>query len=1369
MERVRARPYVSCAEGFHFKPSLEGNQQRLKVTVSGIIFRGTPLTFEDCSHVELLNCSHQNAKTAVSVLISRTSSIHFKLQGPSFFQNNSQCLKVMMFHKTNSLTMNINKVEFRSNGLTGREFLTTSLITIATHRKKSSRYAYLYASFYNITCAGNRVPFINTDLPSGATKEIYSNVKVVNNNIRTQTNDDRIMKRHSPDSMFTFRTKRSQITIKELHCAENRNSQSLRCIKVQSFDAKINVANSVFLGHSVLKDRGAALYVETEQRASLEVFNTTFERNRANIGGALFTSSKGGSLKLNLTNINFTRCESINGGAAVVVGKLPGRRARSVAYHLRAYLTKVQVTFCASLNTVSHRRGCGSVCIMLKSGEVSLKESMWIKNTQARGGALFVGRTGGKANVEISESVFVSNHNIKGGVVNIAGLSKHAGSVTVSNTKMIKNEECALEISSGYTIKMINVTITSCKNGLQVVSTRQSTQAVPVGIFVTNSMFKGNIYDALFDVREPKLIRLTIANTIFTADEKTGTNGSAIRFFSSAQRSSVRSPRIIIELNKVTFDSRPSSSFFFHFKGKKQLSLTIRRSTFRNCISLHRQQWNFGKKSKFAYETATGAISLLMKPDRPYHSGCIQSRVHNNTHPVWRYDSRVIFKDTLFQGNAGLIAGAVYISNGNTIFDNCTFENNFGFQNSGQVYSAYGTGRVEFNKCSFSSTQKEIVINRVIFQATTFFYSDSGGPIKIQNTSMVSAIARRSSHPVLKISNGGYVHIDQRSIIQCSQGSRLLFENDSHFMYTEKNKRFCRVNVTVLRYTCSLCSTGFYSLKTGTSHGLIVDSGFDCLSCPFGASCDQDNIAAKPNFWGYRNPSNPSSLNFIPCPENYCQSPKPGSTDYNSCHGNRTGDLCGKCAKGFTETLLSADCVKATDCFNYWLWILMVVFMTLLTLYLLRKPPIVRFLRNKIFWFKKKERNQAGEDLEYEKELPDLGYVKIIFYYYQAAELLSDSSLERLIQEIPSVSVVVAAFNFQVIGTSSGIGSLCPFAGLSAVTKELLLPFVVFLAMGNVFVVYFIHFVTNLLRKRQKPHLIGYLTASLEIMLLGYVRLAETALKLMRCVSIGSEMRLFVDGNIQCWEWWQYILLAYIVGFIIPFIAVLYLGSSRLYRASVSKSFLAACVFPLPFVIYWLWKDAFTRTTADEATVREVDNKAILKIMHQPFRPPNEKDKGTLYWESVLIGRRFIILTLHSFIPNSMLRFICLAVACEIITIHHLLKCPYRDSSTNKLEALSLITLAILAIINVAKATMAFSGINAEGPNEVYFEGMQWFQVFALGVVPALFFILAALASLSQLVRLMMLMMKCGVMCVRHVTAFYWAPDEIRRPLLAVT
>ena len=228
--------------------------------------------------------------------------------------------------------------------------------------------------------------------------------------------------------------------------------------------------------------------------------------------------------------------------------------------------------------------------------------------------------------------------------------------------------------------------------------------------------------------------------------------------------------------------------------------------------------------------------------------------------------------------------------------------------------------------------------------------------------------------------------------------------------------------------------------------------------------------------------------------------------------------------------------------------------------------------------------------------------------------------------------------------------------------------------------IYCLNLVVYRILKKHKPLLVHYVAVAMEILLLGYERLAETSLRLLHCVPIGSELRLYYDGNVVCWQWWQHGLLAFNVIFVVPFVGVLYLGSGKLYKKTISwKQFIGACIAPLPFLIYWLLK----RSNVSQSRNPAVENRytrlsshlgngtsshdseectnEISSILHGPFCPPNAHDQGTLYWESVLIGRRLVLLIFRAFIPNSMVCFLCMSVACILMAVHHLIKKPFRD------------------------------------------------------------------------------------------------------------
>ena len=173
-----------------------------------------------------------------------------------------------------------------------------------------------------------------------------------------------------------------------------------------------------------------------------------------------------------------------------------------------------------------------------------------------------------------------------------------------------------------------------------------------------------------------------------------------------------------------------------------------------------------------------------------------------------------------------------------------------------------------------------------------------------------------------------------------------------------------------------------------------------------------------------------------------------------------------------------------------------------------------------------------------------------------------------------------------------------------------------------------------------------------------------------------------------------------------------------------------------------------------------------MEVLQAPFRPPNDGDQGTLHWESVLIGRRLILLSFHSFISNAMLRCLFLAVACQLMAIHHIVKSPFRSSTANKIESTSLVVLSILAIINLIKATLLSSGITPEDENKFYIEGMQWFELAVMAILPALLSLLAVFAILSHTARLIVFLIIRAWKCASFSGSTRGSPKQLREPLL---
>ena len=101
-------------------------------------------------------------------------------------------------------------------------------------------------------------------------------------------------------------------------------------------------------------------------------------------------------------------------------------------------------------------------------------------------------------------------------------------------------------------------------------------------------------------------------------------------------------------------------------------------------------------------------------------------------------------------------------------------------------------------------------------------------------------------------------------------------------------------------------------------------------------------------------------------------------------------------------------------------------------------------------------------------------------------------------------------------------------------TKKLVLA-----TMTVIYIIYGFHYLFSRVRRTVAPSIAPYLAASVRTLFLSYTVLATVSIQLIRCVSINGEVRWFYNGNVTCYEWWQYVAFVFNAIFVIPFIFII--------------------------------------------------------------------------------------------------------------------------------------------------------------------------------------------------------------------------------------
>ena len=375
------------------------------------------------------------------------------------------------------------------------------------------------------------------------------------------------------------------------------------------------------------------------------------------------------------------------------------------------------------------------------------------------------------------------------------------------------------------------------------------------------------------------------------------------------------------------------------------------------------------------------------------------------------------------------LSGAVFVENANTTFTNCVFRNVLGSTRGGTIYAGDGSARVQISRTLFVQSHPSIFSTSSKNNPFSFIYSDSEGELVLLNSTMISDMYT-DCHPIISVTRGGRTVMENTSIF-CTTGSALKFRNYLYLARTSTSKvnKIPLAKITSLLYSCEACPVGFYSLQRGHSNDYNIQN-FQCLPCPYGASCIK-NIVSKPDFWGYNVSEDLTALNFGLLQRTTRATFR--TSVYNDCHGNRAGIICGSCKQGYSETLFSEKCRKSNKCNDHWFWIITAIYLFVMSLYLVHKPPIVSYLWNQLTSLIRKP--QVRQALK--QESGDSGYVKIIFYFYQMAQILMLQSYPEPFHKVNFIKPLISLFNFQVQAIDKEMGG--SFPGLNVVTKKLFL------------------------------------------------------------------------------------------------------------------------------------------------------------------------------------------------------------------------------------------------------------------------------------------------------------------------------------------
>lgn len=576
--------------------------------------------------------------------------------------------------------------------------------------------------------------------------------------------------------------------------------------------------------------------------------------------------------------------------------------------------------------------------------------------------------------------------------------------------------------------------------------------------------------------------------------------------------------------------------------------------------------------------------------------------------------------ESVFANNsAELSGGAVYVERGITAISNTTFVFNSANSSGGSIFQAGLSTSLQLKNNHFVSTGKNAGV------IGTTIHSQNKAILKNINISM-----KLSKHDPLDGLQGVLLpkSIISNLTFSCSSNYRV--------RYNTVHRSGAGAGFAFLHAACIACSKGQYTLLGSSikflSSNETVENQAKCQRCPSGGICTKF-VVSRDNFWGYV-VNNPTTYNgttlqhqhiaFIPCPEKYCCSAKTKNcTSYNTCNYNREGEICGKCKQSFTLNYFNGECVKQnSDCKITQFWLLLGLFVICQSLFHMyfkwlfgkikdlftklremlkkRSPPSFFSQSSATLQEEATSHPASSQDLTSltstastsalsqgtdEKDTSSSVYIsgvkKILFFFYQTVVLLhvSTPSAKRNWLYPRMRETVALAFNFEFMV------DLCPSLKLSVIVREAIQASPVFLSIFALVVVLHIHSrVMDSSKKsscNQAPVVetkgisfqLRLKLAIVELLLVGYVVITTFSLAMVNCVALNDHHHLYISGETVCYNWWQYVIVAFVITWIGPFGMAVGLGTMLLREKHVQPTtFYYSLGFPSIALLYFLTK-----------------------------------------------------------------------------------------------------------------------------------------------------------------------------------------------------
>ena len=216
---------------------------------------------------------------------------------------------------------------------------------------------------------------------------------------------------------------------------------------------------------------------------------------------------------------------------------------------------------------------------------------------------------------------------------------------------------------------------------------------------------------------------------------------------------------------------------------------------------------------------------------------------------------------------------------------------------------------------------------------------------------------------------------------------------------------------------------------------------------------------------------------------------------------------------------------------------------------------------------------------------------------------------------------------------------------------------------------------------------------------------------------------LFIDGNLECYTYWQIIIIIYISISILPFCMYITFATNYLKNGKLSLSvYFIGCFIPLPVLLILCIKISCHAQNFSNRK-RNTDAIRVYNLLQGPYRDYFFIFKGKkvyVCFSGVLLIRRSILIVLHTFIHNLSLRLLLMLLLCILASIIQTYALPCEERRSNAAAFVSNMSLVLLSCVNLIKAIFVTTEYDPTGPMLTFSDALQFIEEFLLLWIPVI-------------------------------------------------